>query len=92
MISRTHLSMARDLLEPHDLRHTLMTAKYTDSYSPHIDIPIRVLFKGRGEVHLFHGDGTTANYQVNDTDMHQHIKKVYKKYMSSKNTDSTAEE
>jgi len=57
-----------------------------------MDTSVGVLFKGRGVVPLFHGGGTTASYQVNDTDMHQHIAKVYKKYMSSKNTGSTAEE
>jgi hypothetical protein len=80
-------TLARDVRRP---SHTLVTV--IDSYSPHMYTSVGVLFKGRGVVPLFHGGGTTASYQVNDTDMHQHIAKVYKKYMSSKNTGSTAEE
>ena len=78
-------TLARDVRRP---SHTLVTV--IDSYSPHMDTSVGVLFKGRGVVPLFHGGGTTASYQVNDPDIHQHIAKVYKKSMSSKNTGSTA--
>ena len=87
-ISPMHVrTLARDVRRP---SHTLVTV--IDSYSPHMYTSVGVLFKGRGVVPLFHGGGTTAIHQVNDTDMHQRIAKVYKKYMSSKNTGSTAEE
>ena len=67
-------TLAQDVRRP---SHTLVTV--IDSYSPHMYTSVGVLFKGRGVVPLFHGGGTTASYQVNDTDMHQHIAKVYKK-------------
>ena len=69
-----------------------MTVKYIDSYSPHMDTSTAAIFKGGGEGPLFHGGGTTAIHQVNDTHMHQNFKKTYKQYMSSKNTGSAAEE
>ena len=62
-------TLARDVRRP---SHTL---------APHMYTSVGVLFKGRGVVPLFHGGGTTPIHQVNDTHLHQHFKKEYKKYI-----------
>ena len=89
-------TLARDILEPvHSSGrqwHTFRTVKYIDSYSPHMDTSVAVIMKAIGDVPLFHGGGTTSIHQVNDTFLHQRIQKEYKKYVSSKNTGSTAVE
>ena len=58
---------ARDVRRP---SHTL---------APHMYTSVGVLFEGRGVRPLFHGGGTTPIHQVNDTHLHQHFKKEYKK-------------
>ena len=65
---------------------------YLDAYSPHMDTSAAALMESRGDVLVFLGGGTTSIHQVNDTRLHQNLKKEYKKYMSSKNTGSAAEE
>ena len=65
---------------------------YLDAYSPHMDPSAAALMESRGDLLVFLGGGTTSIHQVNDTDLHQNLKKEYKKYMSSKNTGSAAEE
>ena len=57
-----------------------------------MDPSAAALMESRGFLLVFLGGGTASILAVNDTDYHQTLKKEYKKYMSSKNTGSAAEE
>ena len=49
----------------------------TDAYAAHMGDNIRRLAWHRGYIVILHGGGTTGVMQVNDTDLHQHLRRLY---------------
>ena len=49
----------------------------TDAYAAHMGDNIRRLAWHRGYIVILHGGGTTGAMQVNDTDLHQHLRRLY---------------
>ena len=49
----------------------------TDAFSAHMGDNIRRLAWHRGYIVILHGGGTTGVMQVNDTDLHQHLRRLY---------------
>jgi hypothetical protein len=48
-----------------------------DAYGPQMSEAVRRLCWSRGYVVIIHGGGATGVTQVNDTDLHQHLRKAY---------------
>ena len=48
-----------------------------DAYAPQMSDSVRRLCWQRGYIVIIHGGGATGVTQVNDTDLHQHLRKTY---------------
>ena len=48
-----------------------------DAFAAHMGSNVRRLAWQRGYIVILHGGGTTGVTQVNDTDLHQHLRRLY---------------